>query len=82
MNLPKKLKSTRLIAIISCLLAVGAYSAFLPPPASADDEEFGLVCLYAGLAYDIGACRGGQRCKNDNGTPVWEDDSTCPHLAD
>ena len=61
MNLPKKLKSIRLIAIISCLLTVGA---FLPPPASADELEGG-YCLYAGLQYSLGAVRDGQVCKKD-----------------
>jgi hypothetical protein len=68
MNLPKKLTSTRLIAIVSCLLAVGAYSAFLPPPASADDE-IGLeggYCYYAGLQYSLGSELNGKVCKQDS----------------
>jgi hypothetical protein len=38
MTLPKKLTSIRLIAVFSCLLALGAYPAFLPPSASAAGE--------------------------------------------
>lgn len=61
MNLPKELKSIRLIMIISCLLAVAALS---PRPASADESEAG-YCLYAGEQYSLGAERGGQVCKKD-----------------
>jgi hypothetical protein len=71
MNLPKKLTSIRLIATISCLLAVGA---FLPPQAYASDEielEGGGYCYYAGLQYSLGAELNGKTCKVNNGDYYW-----------
>lgn len=81
MSLPQKVKSTRLIAIASCLLAFGTYFAFAPT--SYADIELILVegaqCTYAGNKYDVGACVGKQRCMNDgSGNPYWGDDPGCP----
>lgn len=84
MSLLRKLKSLRLIAIASCLLAFGAYFVLAPAPSSAQDEMFMLEesasqCTYAGAKYDVGACRSKQRCMNDgSGNPYWADDPQCP----
>jgi len=75
MNVRPKITSIRLIAILSCLLAIGTYAAFSPAPAKADE---GCSCTYAGQSYSEGACRSGQRCAcNTNGEGVWLDDSKC-----
>ena len=81
MTLPKKLTSIRLIAVFSCLLALGSYSAFLPPPASAGGggdvqpvelpEEIEGYCYYAGQQYSLGAELNGKTCKVHNGEYYW-----------
>lgn len=83
MSLRRKLTSIRLIAVTSCVLAFGAYGAFAPTPTRADiapllEESGSSTCYYAGQAYSEGACRPGQRCRNDgNGGGVWVDDASC-----
>lgn len=61
----------RAIAMGLCLCAIGAFSFWGHAPvvreAHADD---GVVCLYAGLEYSVGACRDGQRCSE---TGTWID---------
>ena len=84
MSLPRILRPARLFAISACLAALGAYAVFAPSPSYADIgmlEDVGATqCTYAGQKYDVGACRGGQRCMTDGGgNPYWGDDPQCPH---
>ena len=78
------LSPVRLLAIGFCLTAVSAYVVVAPAPSSADiemlmEDSGGVQCTYAGKGYDVGACRGGQRCMtNGNGDPYWGDDPQCP----
>jgi hypothetical protein len=77
----RRIMSVRVIAILSCILAFGAYLAFSPTPSYADylpDESGPVQCTYAGQKYDVGACRGGQRCGVVGGEPTWVDDPSCP----
>lgn len=82
MTLPKKLISIRSIALFLCLLTVGAYSAFLPPPVFAggggDIVPFELPegadgCYYGGQLYSLGAkLSNGQVCRVNNGVYYWD----------
>lgn len=61
----------RAIAMSLCLCAVGVFSFW--GTASVVREvhaDGGVVCLYAGLEYSVGACRDGQRCSE---TGTWID---------
>ena len=84
MSLRRKLTSVRGLALTSCLLAYGAYAAFMPSTTGAQVAPMtppgggGVICLYGGQRYSEGACRGGQRCTNNgSGGGIWVDDTGC-----
>ena len=77
MTLPKKLTSIRLIAVFSCVLALGASSVVVPASASTGgdvapiEEVEGGYCYYAGLQYSLGAELNGKTCMVHNGEYYW-----------
>lgn len=60
------------LGLVVLLLVLGANVDRLGAASASAFEA--ATCLYAGLSYSEGACRGGQRCGSDG---AWFDDSTC-----
>lgn len=78
MPIIRKLASVNALATALCACALVAYLV-LAPAAAKGFACASCQCEYASLCYDQGACRGGQRCKNNASctNPHWDDDEEC-----